>query len=339
MATAHFERGRYDEAERIVADWQLTKSLEGIILLAKCDWERGFPDRALQRLEAEIARFPKRDELYLHIVRYHRELGHAAEARRYALLRQFNDPASPGPRVDLIYTYHGTGDKAAEARELAAYFHDFTVDPNALVLLTWFAVETVQPDLADRVAIVAKERNYPLDAFAIGRVQAQLAAQHYQAALDLALTGMREDNAENAAFNTTLNGLRCVALFGLKDNTRAEAMLRSFVGQAKLRPAEALLLARQLRLIGTLAAARLVLARATVVDPLNQAALAELVRIDAETGNREKLTENIPRLLRMRKPSRAVLEETLLRLNQPADAALRDQIREAISRSSATPVP
>ena len=338
-ATAHFERGRYDEAERLVAEWGLGNSLEGSILLAKCDWENGYPDLAMLRLESEIARFPKRDELYLHLVRYHRELGHAAEARRYALLRQFNDPASPGPRIDLLHTYHATDDKAAAQRELAAYLADFSADPQALVLLAWFAVDTIQPELAARLASLAHERSFPLNAFNLARVQSLLGAQKYQAALDLAVTAMREENEDNNQLASTLNGLRCLALYGLKEFARAELMLNSFLGQSNLRAGDALLLAKQLRLLGATASARAVLDRATVLDPLNQAALGELVRIDAEAGNRVKLAENLPKFLRLRKPSRAVLEETLLRLDQPADAPLRDQIRSALARASATPAP
>jgi hypothetical protein len=176
-------------------------------------------------------------------------------------------------------------------------------------------------------------------AFNLARVQSLLAAQKYQAALDLAVTAMREENEDNNQLAATLNGLRCLALYGLKDFSRAELMLNSFLSQSNLRASDALLLAKQLRLLGVTASARAVLDRATVADPLNQAALGELVRIDAESGNREKLAENLPKFLRLRKPSRAVLEETLLRLDQPADTPLRDQLRSALARASATPAP
>jgi hypothetical protein len=69
------------------------------------------------------------------------------------------------------------------------------------------------------------------------------------------------------------------------------------------------------------------------------AGLAELVRTDAESGNRAALADNLPGILRLRKPSRAILEEMLLHLDQPADAPLRDQIRTALTRASATPAP
>ena len=338
-ATAHFERGRYDETERIVGEWRLGNSLEGAILLAKCDWERGYTDLAMVRLEREIARFPKRDELYLHLVRYHRSLGHADEARRYALLRQFNNPASPGPRIDLLHTYRSTDDLAAAQRELTTFLADFSADPSALILLAWFAVDTVQPALTARLTSLAHERSYPLNAFNLARVQANLAAQHYQVALDLALTALREENEDTPHLASTLNALRCLALYGLKDFSRAELMLNSFLGHANLRASDAVFLAKQLLLAGATASARSVLDRASMLDPLNQAALGELVRLDASLGNRNKLAENLPKLLRLRKPSRAVLEETLLRLDRPADAPLRDQIRAALTRASATPAP
>lgn len=339
VATAHFERGRYDDAERIVGEWGLDRSLEGSILIAKCDWERGYPDLAMVRLENEITRFPKRDELYLHLVRYHRELGHADDARRYALLRHFNDPVSPGPRIDVLHTYHATDDKGAEQRELTTYFTDFSGDSKALALLAWFGAETIQPELTARILTVARARNYPLNTFNLARVQALLAAQDYQGSLDLALNALRNENESNETITSSLNGLRCLALYGLKDFSRAELMLNAFLGETNLRVSDALFLAKQLRLVGATASARSVLDRATVLDPLNQAALSELVRLDAETGNREKLAENIPKLLRARKPSRSVLEETLLRLDQPADAPLREQIRDALTRASATPAP
>jgi len=338
-ATAHFHRGRYDEAERLLADWHLGNALEGAILLAQCDWERGATALALRRLEAELARFPRRDELYLQLIRFHRELGQLDEARRYALLRQLRDPVSPGPRIDLLRTYHATHDTAAENRELAAYLAEFKSNPPALVLLAWFAVDTAQPALAEQLHTLAVEQRFPLNAFNFARVQTALAAQDYRAALAHADTALREENEDNPNFASTLNGLRALALFGLKDHARAEVTLGTFLNRSRPRASDALLLARQLRLLGVPAQARAVLDRACAADPLNEAALAELVRLDAEAGDRTKLTENLPKLLRLRKPSRAALEETLLRLDQPGDAALREQIRTALARASSTPAP
>ena len=334
-ATAHYNRGRYDEAEKIAAAWRLGDSLEGQLVLARCDWERGYPDLAFARLQREIARFSRRDELYLQLIRFHREAGHNAEARRYALLRQFNEPTSPGPRIDLLHTYRTSDDTTAADRELKLFWQAFGSDPQALMLLAWFAVDTAQPALAQQLFERAKEKKFPLSGFRLANAQAAMAAQDYAGALQLVETALREENPDYVRVTSFLNGLRAVALFGTKDRSRADLLLGTFLNQARLRSGDALLLARQLRLLNEPAQARRVFDRAYALDPLNESALAELVRADSEAGNRADLAENLPKLLRMRKPPRAVLEETLLRLDQPGDAALRESIRAALKTAPA----
>ena len=50
-AMVHFDYGRFGEAEEVINAWGLQNSLEGQIVLARCEWERGREDAALQRLE------------------------------------------------------------------------------------------------------------------------------------------------------------------------------------------------------------------------------------------------------------------------------------------------
>jgi hypothetical protein len=285
-ATAHFHRGRYDDAERLITDWQLDKSLEGALLVARSDWERGYTQLALLRLESELARFPQRDELYLYLIRFHRELGRLGGARRYAILRNLRDSTSPGPRIDLLRSYHATHDTAAVERELATFLADFKTNPQDLVLLAWLAVDNAQPALASKIHALATEQGFPINAFNLARIQSALAAQEFRPALTACDQAAREENEDNPNFLSTLNGLRSLALFGLKDHQRGEVMLAAYLSPARPRAADALLLARQLRLLGAADQARTVLDRACAVDPFNQAVLAELVRLEAEAGDR-----------------------------------------------------
>ena len=338
-ATAHFHRGRYDTAEQLVNRWGLERSLEGNILLARCDWERGYPELALLRLENNLTRFPRRDELYVALIRYYREQGRSDAARQTALLRRFNDPTSPGPRIDVLHTTRSTATPEAFAREIDTFLTDFATDPQALMLLAWFGSDTAQPALVERTLKLARERKYLPNAFNLALTQAQIAATDYRAALATSEAALREENENNPLFTGTLDGLRALALFGLRDTERAELMLDSFLNTARLRASDALFLAHQLRLLNAVPSARRVLARAVAVDPLNQAALTELVRLDATANDRTALTQNLPKLLATRKPARAVLEECLLRLDQPVDAPHRAEIRTALDRATRTPAP
>jgi tetratricopeptide (TPR) repeat protein len=339
MATAHFERGRYDEAEQVITEWGLENSVEGQIVLARCDWERGSPERAVQRLEAQVARFPKRDDLYLTLVRFHRELGDLAAARRYAVLRFINDRTGPGPRIDLMQCYHATDDRAAETKEMETYLRDFASVPPALNLLGWFALDTHQPALLERVHTLARDQSFPLDVLNFARLQLALAEGSYRAALDLADAALHETNENREDLPAQLDALRALALIGSGNVEAARPLLHTFLAQSRLRPGDALFVARQLRRLGAADEARQVLDRACTLDPLNQATLAELVRVDTDADNRAGLVENLPKLLRSRKPSRAVLEEALLKLDQPGHASLRAEVRAALARASATPSP
>ncbi|MSU51084.1 MAG: tetratricopeptide repeat protein [Opitutus sp.] len=334
-ATAHYHRGRTETAERLVGDWGLENALEGQILLARCDWDWGLRELALQRLVQQVARFPKRDELYLELIRLQRDSGKHAEARRFALLRQFNDPTSPGPRIDLLHTYRASGDTEAGERELTEFLARFGDDANALLLLEWFAVDTVQPELAERVHALAREKKFPLHAFNLARVQTALAAKDPRRALTLAAEALRADHTGVEHVAALLNALRAVALFGTGESSRGQVMLGAFLKEPRLRASDALLLARQLANLGFPAQAHRVLERACQIDPLNQQALAELIRLDAAAGDRTALAQNLPRLLAMRKHSRATLMEILQRLDQPGDALLREQIQSALARPAA----
>ncbi len=332
-AFAHYYRGRSEAAERLVTDWNLEKSLEGQVLLARCDWDRGFRELALQRLEAQVPRFPKRDEVYLELVRFHREAGNVAEARRYALLRQFNDPASPGPRIDLLHTYRTSGDTAAEQREQEKFVAEFARDPQAVALYAFYAVDTVQPSLVEQAYALARREGFPLHAFDLARVQVAVAARDYAGAAALADTVLRGKYEGPENVGALLRALRAVALFGLDEAARAQTALSAFLEDARLRSNDALLLARLLGTVRQDGQARRLLERAVQIDPLNQTVLAELVRLDAKAGNRAAVAVNLPKLLAMRKVAGATLEAIRAALDQPSDALLRDQLDVALARA------
>jgi tetratricopeptide (TPR) repeat protein len=331
-ATAHYHRGRTGEAERLVSAWGLQRSVEGQILLARCDSQHGAGGVAVARLERALTLLGQRDEIYVELVRLNRELGRHDEARRYALLRQFRNPDTAGPRIDLLHTYHTSGDTAAGQRELEAYLKAFSADANALVILAWFAVDTAQPALADQVIALARTQKFVLPAFNLAHVQAHLAAKDYARALELADAALRRAENPSDYSATLLGALRSVALFGIGDPARGQVMLSAFLENSRVRANDALLLSRLFRTLGQTTQARRILERACEIDRHNEPALAELIRLEADEGDRAALAENIPKLFAMRKHFRAALEETLRSLNEPSDAPLRQQIEAALAQ-------
>jgi hypothetical protein len=340
-ANAWFHRGNYDAAEKIIADWRLGRSLEGQLLLARCDWERGYPELAVVRLEQQRARFPSRDELPLQLIRFYRDLGRNEPALNEALIRYVADPASPGPRIDLLYAWQHKNDLARLAHEIDSYLRDFSSDANALLLLAWFSADTGDLDLARRLHDLAVAHHYPLNAFELALVQTLIARGEYRAALAAAEVALKGPAGQEARFASVLAGLKALAFFGAGDPTNGEASLQAFLAREHLRITDALLLAHRLIEIDARSQALRVLAAAVQNDSLNQAALSELIHLHTVAGNPTALEEYVPRLLAMRKPSRSILQEAWLKLDDttPARAALRQSIKAALEKSSANPEP
>ncbi len=332
-AQVHYFRGRSDTAERLVSDWGLENSLEGQLLLARCDWDRGFRELALQRLEGQVPRFPRRDELYLELVRFHRAAENIAEARRYALLRQFNDPASPGPRIDLLYCYRSSGDHEAEQREQRRFVAEFARDSQAVLNYAFYGVDTVQPALVEEAGAIARREGFPLPAFQLARVHVAVAARDYATAAEVADAALREKSEIPANVAGMLHALRAVAFFGLDEIARGQSALTAFLADANLRSGDALLLARLLVGVRQENQAKRLLERTVQVDPLNQTALAELLRLEALAGNRAAVAANLPKLLAMRKVPVATLESVRAALDQSSDAPLREQVDLALTRA------
>lgn len=330
-ATAHFECGRFQPAEQLLEGWGLANSLEGVVLLAQIDWETGQATRALERLTGELTRFSQRDELYLHLVRYHRELGNVAEARRIALLRQFNEPQSPGPRIDLLHAYRATNDRVAEAREISSYLTEFAGDAKALSNLAWYAVDTQQADLLGRVcAMAANVSPAGTGEFELAKVQLALASGRFRDAIGFSATVAAAAAGHSDGSVPLVVGLNAAAAFASGDFTRAGLGVKIFVSQERFTARDSLLLARELSVVGDDQGARTVLARAVEMDAFAQPVLEELVRIEARTRNQSGLLQFVPKVLALQKPSRQILSEALLAIDRVAQPELFLQVRRAV---------
>ncbi len=339
-ATANFRLGRYDEAEKILRHWQLDQQVEGVLLLARCEWERGYPDLALLRLEGARDRFPGSDPLALQLLRFYRELGNHPRALQEAVMRVSGDPLSPGPRIDLLHSLHIVGDTAQFKRETQAYLREFARDPVALLLLARVSADLGEVELTREARRQVSGLEVNQTAFAMLEVESLISADRFKEASQLA-ESLQAENPPQSGPGRTLLGWRAVAAFAEGDATKGDVLLQAFTSESGLRGSEAMPMVTTLERAGAYPAARRLLATLVQQQPLHQSALTRLVRLDAAQGNLEGLDEYVPRLLTFSKPSRAVLQEAFSALNDatPTRAALRRTVGETISRLTANPEP
>ena len=266
-ATACYNLGHYREAERILTAWSLLEFPEGEILFCRCESELGSRAAALSRLQGDLVRFTHRDGICVALERLAREQGLPDLVRRFALLRGFADPGRPEARVDLLYADQALGGAADLRRDVDAYRADFGSRPAALVVLSQFAADTGQPDVAEGACERASACGLRTGEFHLRTVQARLVARDYRRAVKAIAAVQNEEPFLGPSGEAVLAGMKAVALFGAGDGG-AELAFSAFLPQSgALAPSAGLFLADQLRLAGFARQSRQVLDRVCASDP------------------------------------------------------------------------
>jgi hypothetical protein len=333
MATARYNRGHVLEAENILHEWSLQKRPEGEILFALCESGRGLGGQAVRRLDGDLARFADKDDIFVALERLTQEQGRPEATRRYALLREIEEPTSPRARIDLIYADQALGRKMDVGSEVSEYCADFKADAGALAMLSQFAADTGEVDVADRARALAHDGRMPLADFDLRVAQAGIAARDYPRALRAITLVQAEGPFDEGTGGALVSGLRAVALLGDGD-PGAEIAYSDFLPvSGRLRPAVGLFLARQLAQEGFARRGGLLLTRVCTEYPRDEPALAELVRSDAAARDRAALSLHVPLLLKMRRPPRDALASALPWLDPARDASLRAEVIESMAES------
>jgi len=275
-------------------------------------------------------------------VAYLREAGHDSEARRESFIRALAYPNNARARIDQLYALQKEGDIAAVKSNTEDIFRDFADDANALLALGDFAANTGDSTLARRIYNYCKAHNLNWESHALMAVEANIVSKKYQAALELVRELLKENKEWGKHYYAVFNGLQAIANYGLNDAEAAQLFLNNFLTQANFRADNLIAVSKRLLAVGAKAQARQVLDQAVQIDPLNQAALSNLIQLDLDLNNTTPLAANVRKLLAMRRPSRELLRTAYVRLGSdlflfaPDRSALLQDLSDAINTSAAS---
>lgn len=325
-ATVAFFRGNYDQAEDLIATHRLSETTDGVILQARLDWERGYPDIAVVRLQSHLQHAPDAESIYVQLGQFYRERGDLAALEKNAVQRLALNPLSHAPRLEFLYLHDQRRHSARLGQEIETYLRNFSREPAALLALAEFAANTGRPALATRVNDLARAFNPPIEGPALMVAEAHIVAREYRTALNLIATYTRASPEWAKQFTAVLNGLQTVALHGLGQPDEARLFLDHLLAQPDLRADNLIAVSNRLAAIGVRDQARVLLARAFAADPLNQAALTQLVRLELADRDVDLLPGHLRALMKMRKPSRDVLQAAAAHLGSDLNLFLAPQI-------------
>jgi Tfp pilus assembly protein PilF len=308
-ARANHYRGNFDRAEAYLRDYALTTSIEGVMLIAQINWDRGQRQTAINQLEDALRLFPNSDPIILQLTRFHREENNMDRARRYAILRSSTNPLAVAPRIELLYIYEASGDKERVEREATQILRQFRDDEMAINLLANFAANTGNIGIARRTYQLALENDFMNSAFALLIIEAHIVSGDYLGASQFADELVNENPEWLESRRSIFNSLRAVASYAINRDDLAQIYLQNFLNDSNLRVQTFLAVASRLQKINRLHEAQRVLTTAYQRNLDNQSALTELIRIEMALGNSHALPQLLRRLLAMRRPSINVVSE------------------------------
>lgn len=315
-ANAYFLLGRYAQAEALISDYNLMETIDGLVLSARMDWNRGQKQAALSKLESSRNQFSNNGLIFDFLIRFYRQLEDYDKALYYSILYSTSNPLSCKPRIGLLYAYRGMGREEAEAREIESIMYQFEGKPQELLTLAGFATETRNVRLAERLYERGLEGAVHPDHFSINLMQCYLEAGDYDRGVQFA-EELREENPEwlkEEPIPAILSGLLSVAYSAKGEVDLSAFQLKQFL-QEKTRMDTMLKIADLLtRHGGGKEQARRVLLNAYEQAPENSSVLIPLIKAELTLRHTENLSKYFKPFFEARQPSKKRLEEIYTQL-------------------------
>ena len=300
--SANYQQGRYDRAEDYLINYNLLESVEGLLVSSKISWERGNRVTAITKLEQMLNRFPKSNLLLSQLSTYYREMGNLDKARRVVMLRSVKDPSNHKPRLELLNIYNQENDEESEKNEIEQFFEQFSENKTAFLEFAAYASGAGNTDLAQRIHTVALEKGFDIDIFTILLIETYFVNKDYSTALDFSEDLIEQKPEWLTKRWAVFNGLRSLAAFAEGRPDLGEIYLQNFLKDTNQKPQTYLTIANHFLTISRTPQARKILVTAYQQIPKNQRILSELIKLELELGNTEKIYELLTRLLKMRRP-------------------------------------
>lgn len=314
-ASSAYYRGRFDQAEDYLRKYDLLDGdLQGTLLAARINWERGDKESAIARLQSAMSNYRELDPVYELLSRFYREEGDFAKARQYTVLRSVSAPLNVAPRIDLLKILQQTGDTERAQSEARAILNQFSNDENALTLLANYATDHGDTDLNAQIYDIALNNNFNIAPYTLLLIESYVVAEDYQKAIEMTAQLVEERPAWLDNSWAIFNSLRSVAYYGLGNSEMGKLYLDQYLKSEQIRVDSLLAVSNRFIKMGNKKEARDILKRAYTANPENQAALTSLIDLEIDLGNSTEIGPYLKELLQMRRPAKQILHRAYTKL-------------------------
>ena len=333
-AQAHFLRGDFADAARLIKEHRLDQTADGYLLNCQLLWESGDRTGALAELDAALAVFPAGVRLLEMKARWLKESGELARAKDTLDLLAISQPGRPGPLIQSLYLLPGDAERARREALLEKIIATFGNQEQPMLDLARFGNDTSDVALTARLAKLALERKFGNRVrFDLVHVECLLNAGRARETILLvdALYKQAERDQWVAETRMAFDALRTIAYFADGQTEIGSINLQKLLQHRKVPPQVLVAASRKLIAARRYDEANEVLIQAHLQNETNQAILMQIVRLKLDHPPiSADLETYLRRLMLNRRPSPEVLRAALRRLG--SDTYLFSADRETLLR-------
>ena len=333
-AQAHFLRGDFADAARLIKEHRLDQTADGYLLNCQLLWESGDRTGALAELDAALAVFPAGVRLLEMKARWLKESGELARAKDTLDLLAISQPGRPGPLIQSLYLLPGDADRVRREALLEKIIATFGNQEQPMLDLARFGNDTADVALTARLAKLALERKFGNRVrFDLVHVECLLNAGRARETILLvdALYKQAERDQWVAETRMAFDALRTIAYFADGQTEIGSINLQKLLQHRKVPPQVLVAASRKLIAARRYDEANEVLIQAHLQNETNQAILMQIVRLKLDHPLiSADLETYLRRLMLNRRPSPEVLRAALRRLG--SDTYLFSADRETLLR-------
>ena len=333
-AQAHFLRGNFTEAAKLIKDHRLDQVAEGYLLNCQILWESGDRKGALAELDAALAAYPGTARLLEIKTRWLKDTGNLTGAKDCLDLLAISQPDKPGPLIQSLYLLPGEANRARREALIEKAVGRFGNYEQAMLDLARFGNDTMDSALTSRLAKLAKERRFTNRVrFDLVHVECLLNAGRARETILLVdeLYKQAERDQWVAETRMAFEALRTIAYFADGQTEIGSINLQKLMQNRGVPPQVLIAASRKLIAARRYDEANDVLSQAHLQNESNQAVLMHIVQLKLDHPRiAADLETYLRRLMQNRRPSKEVLGAALRKLG--SDTYLFSGNRESLLR-------
>ena len=333
-AQAHFLRGNFTEAAKLIKEHRLDQAADGYLLNCQILWESGDRTSALAELDAALAAYPGTPRLLEIKTRWLKDLGNLVGAKDCLDLLAISQPDKPGPLIQSLYLLPGEANRARREDLIEKAISRFGNVEQAMLDLARFGNDTIEVALTSRLAKLAKERRFTNRVrFDLVHVECLLNAGRSRETILLVdeLYKQAERDQWVAETRMAFEALRTIAYFADGQTEIGSINLQKLMQNRGVPPQVLIAASRKLIAAKRYDEANDVLSQAHLQNESNQAVLMHIVQLKLDHPRiAADLETYLRRLMQNRRPSKEVLGAALRKLG--SDTYLFSGDRESLLR-------